>query len=710
MVTGERRTAEASLTVRAIAYGTGIELPYALLVAIAYLRLLSIEEARDRRLVLALVGTIHVVKTGLVISLLVRMLRPIEEWQAAMRERGGPSDEVVRRAGRAAYETPLRFAVTWAVLWAFAYLPVTALLQIISPKTVAPGPQAMIATGLLSIACFAASLPLAYSIVAKLLLPVSGRISLVARERGVELGGRSFSLVSRLVFLTLFLAVAPTSLMAALVLSPAVGPVSQGVSVTLALFALVAIAWAPVCAGFLAGVVAGPFRRVGGAIEHIIDRGDVDKLERLPIHFKDEIGDLAEGVNSMVDRLQETSARIQAYVAERERLLEDAAQQAAQQKAVLDNIVEGVFACDAEGHLTLVNPSGTRMLRLPEGVGPRHVREIARLVSIHHEDGRAFSPEEQPLARALAGETVVQEEQVIADPERHRDLHLRTSAAPIRNEGGAVLGAVAVARDVTDVIQLEQVKDQFIRVAAHELKTPVAIMKGYALALLRGADDLPPARRSLLEAVARGADRMGRIVDDILAVSQAVLDMPKPTSERLDLRRLVEDGIAAVPAPSRSRIRLASAPDELFVRGDAERLRQVLGSLLDNAVKYSPGGGGIDVELAVTEVDDRGSARLAGSRPDPSELAGEDGPAAPPRLAAQVSVHDRGVGIPADKQGRIFELFFRAHTDTPHDYGGMGVGLYLAKDMIARQGGRMWFESDENSGTTFHFTVPLERA
>ena len=77
-------------------------------------------------------------------------------------------------------------------------------------------------------------------------------------------------------------------------------------------------------------------------------------------------------------------------------------------------------------------------------------------------------------------------------------------------------------------------------------------------------------------------------------------------------------------------------------------------------------------------------------------------------MEAVVSVRDHGIGIPAAKQGRIFERFFRAHTDTPHDYGGMGVGLFLARDMISRQGGRMWFESEESHGSVFHFAVPLD--
>ena len=116
-----------------------------------------------------------------------------------------------------------------------------------------------------------------------------------------------------------------------------------------------------------------------------------------------------------------------------------------------------------------------------------------------------------------------------------------------------------------------------------------------------------------------------------------------------------------------------------MVRADATRTRQALGNLLGNAVKYSPAGGTIEVVLSIDRA----------------------------RGEAQASVRDSGVGIPALRQEGIFRLFYRAHADTPHDYGGMGVGLYMARELIKRQGGRVWFESREGEGITFCLTLPL---
>ncbi|AUX20043.1 histidine kinase [Sorangium cellulosum] len=703
-----------------MAYAFGIELPYSLLVPVAHLRLLGVVDSAVQARMLGLIGLMYLVKTAGLVALLVHMLRPIERLRRyavghpvpggagpGEAESGGPAppESLILAAANAAYDTPLAFATVWAVSWALLYLPVTAALYVIEPSHAPLGVQRVVALVLFAVALFAAALPLAYSILGRLLSPAAGVISLIARERGLAVPGKGYSLAVRLVILGACLAIAPTSWMAAMVLGETAGPAKPGLLLTLAIFSVVAVTWAPVCAGFLAGALAGPFQQVAAVIQKIVQRGEVDRLERIPVYFKDEIGALAGGVNAMVDRLEESSRRRRSYLAERERLLQDAAQRAAQLGAVLDNLVEGVFACDREGRLTMLNASGLRLLGLSdrsEQAG-RMVEDVMDLGRMRHTDGRPFSRDELPMVRALAGETIVQEEQVLADGRAGRDVFLRTSAAPIRSEGGAILGAVTVARDVTELMELDLVKDQFIRVGAHELKTPVAIMKGYALALLRNTQDIPEQRRRMLEAIDRGADRINRIVDDLLAISQVTLDVLQVSEEDVDLAELLSETVErAAKSASRHRVRLSLEVERPpVVRADPERLRQVLASLLDNAVKYSPEGGDIDVRIAVAE-------RAPASSPprcDAALFSQRHG--APPRFEAVVSVRDQGVGIPAHKQERIFERFFRAHTDTRHDYGGMGIGLFLAKDMVARHGGRMWFESEEDKGSTFYFTIPL---
>jgi two-component system, OmpR family, sensor histidine kinase VicK len=340
-------------------------------------------------------------------------------------------------------------------------------------------------------------------------------------------------------------------------------------------------------------------------------------------------------------------------------------------------MLDGVLVCDVSGRAVLTNRAGARIFGLdrPEEL-MRVLNESPELFAFRGPDGAPVSRDAMGLARALDGETVVEKEYLVYNRQLGRDLHVRESAAPLLDARGRISGAVAVIRDVTAFAELDQLKDQFISVAAHELKTPVAVMKGFAQTLLRTAQDLSPPRRRMLEAIDRGADRIDNTVRELLDVSQLHLGRLELAAERVDLLQLVEEVVDRLAvAATRHRIRVVAA-EPAVVQGDHDRLAHVLGDLIDNAVRYSPEGGDVDVEMRVTG------------------------------RKAIVSVRDQGVGIPREKQRHIFERFYRAHTGTPFDYGGMGVGLYVAWEIIHRHGGRIWFESEEGRGSTFHFSLP----
>ncbi|MBI2391915.1 MAG: PAS domain S-box protein [Deltaproteobacteria bacterium] len=262
----------------------------------------------------------------------------------------------------------------------------------------------------------------------------------------------------------------------------------------------------------------------------------------------------------------------------------------------------------------------------------------------------------------------------LADQERERLLKEA-------NEARARIEQLAedATRRASDLAEFDRLKDQFIRVAAHELKTPVTVMKGHAQRLLRARAELPSPRRGALEAIVRGSDRIDRVTQELVDVSQLSLGTLAIAAEPVDLAALVRTVVGHVRSDPRHRVRV-TGDRQAKVRGDAYRLQYVVGNLLDNAIRYSPDGGDIDVKIAV-----HGGA-------------------------ATISVTDHGVGIPKDRQARIFERFYRAHTDTPHDAGGIGVALAICRDILARHGGSIDFESTEGEGSTFSFRIPLEAA
>jgi PAS domain S-box-containing protein len=366
-------------------------------------------------------------------------------------------------------------------------------------------------------------------------------------------------------------------------------------------------------------------------------------------------------------------------VTARVRIEEELHKRSAELQAVLDNMVEFVVACDPEGRLFLANEAA----RL-SGVEPGQTMDaLSASLEIRGPSGQTLTREELPMARALKGERVLNYD-LLVDPGDGRLRSFRTNAAPIRDEGGDVVAAVSVSRDVTEELELENLKDEFVRVAAHELKTPVAVIKSCAQLALRFSRPLPPELTRTLQGLNRGADRIDRIVRSLLDLSQLLLGQipgglgPADLVDRLDLAELLKTARREVPHAA-ERIHV-DVPRGTEVTGNRQRLIQVFEALLDNAIRYSPGGGEIRVRLQTS------------------------------RTEAIVEIQDHGVGIAKEKQAHIFERFYRPHSGTAYDYGGMGVGLFLSREIVRRHGGRLWFQSADGVGSRFFVALPVAGA
>ena len=391
------------------------------------------------------------------------------------------------------------------------------------------------------------------------------------------------------------------------------------------------------------------------------------------------------------------SAAIQGWNArrEKERLLErqraftEAAwRRAAEWEAVLASIVDGVWVFDTDLQVTFANEGARRIF------GARRIEDLLRpwseyviFAEIFDMSEKVVGFEEQPPNRALQGHAVSDVGMQLVLRSTGERKYLGVSAAPIRDSSGRIVGAVAVATDRTQQVEFGRLKDQFIRVAAHELKTPVAIMKGYAQLALRVGDQTSPSQVDRLRAIDRGSDRIDRIIQDLLSVSQVYAEGFTLHFKPADLRELTVAAIGSLSKEAPDRQVLLDAPSPAPVQVDVDRIEYVLRSLLDNAVRYSPAGGPITVTVDVEA--DEGLASTGG------------------RGTVTVSVSDQGIGVGPDKQAHLFEPFFRAHTDTPYDYGGMGVGLFTSREIVRQHGGTVWFESKEGEGSTFHFRIPL---
>jgi signal transduction histidine kinase len=245
--------------------------------------------------------------------------------------------------------------------------------------------------------------------------------------------------------------------------------------------------------------------------------------------------------------------------------------------------------------------------------------------------------------------------------------------------------ALVVLQDVTAMKEAERLKDEFIAIAAHELKTPMAAVKGYADMLVRHSqgDDaaaLEPWQIEALETIDQATNRLVELTEDLLDVARLQAERIQLHSEPHDLIALVRRVIKRFQlASDRHTLSLVAADEFVVATLDVRRTEQIVGNLLSNAIKYSPDGGSVTITIEQDE----------GER------------------EARLSVRDTGIGIPASQQSLLFNRFARADNARERGITGTGLGLYLCRELVELQGGRLWFTSEEGCGSTFYVTLPL---
>jgi PAS domain S-box-containing protein len=250
------------------------------------------------------------------------------------------------------------------------------------------------------------------------------------------------------------------------------------------------------------------------------------------------------------------------------------------------------------------------------------------------------------------------------------------SAAESRFPGGRVV----VVRDLTADRELERVRSEFVATAAHELRTPLAAIYGAVRTIRRDDYELAPEiREQFLTMIERESERLKELMDQLLVTAQLDRDSLRVRSEIVDAGELCRSIVdsAELHIPDSIQLTAELAPTPVTVRADPERLRQAIGNLLDNAIKYSPNGGRI--ALRTITRDGQGV----------------------------IEVSDEGIGIPAGEQERIFEKFYRLDPSMTRGVGGSGLGLYIIHELIAHMQGEVAVESQLDRGSTFTISLPL---
>ncbi|ACL24579.1 ATP-binding protein [Chloroflexus aggregans] len=366
------------------------------------------------------------------------------------------------------------------------------------------------------------------------------------------------------------------------------------------------------------------------------------------------------------------------------RLYEDSQRERRKLHTVVESIAEGVLLCDRHGRLTLANQAAQELLDEAVLSFETPLASIPELYDLRDLDGNPLTPDDLPFTRALRGDTFYDYRLMRRKPDGS-ERFLSFTGAPAINEQGEVEGAVITLRDITANQKVQRAKDEFLAVAAHELRSPLAAVRSYADLLLRREQQREGDARDLhgLTILTQQVSHMLRLVDNLLDVSRldaGQFDLQYQTVNLVTLAQQVID--QQRPSAGNRELLLETEAPELWISCDAVRIRQVLTNLLNNALKYSPAGSVVSVRV-------RSASLPANNAP-----------------AALISVSDQGPGIPASEQERVFQRYYRS----PGRRGeGLGLGLYLSREIVQLHGGQIWIESREGQGSTFMVLLPSER-
>ncbi|MFO1021647.1 MAG: ATP-binding protein [Planctomycetales bacterium] len=341
-------------------------------------------------------------------------------------------------------------------------------------------------------------------------------------------------------------------------------------------------------------------------------------------------------------------------------------------RTVINSMIEGVVAIDPGQKITLINSAACTLFNLREsGAVGRPLWEVLRNPQIHDWVNQSLDHRQR-----TGGELKLR-----TTPPRALMVNVSPFPAERGYAASGPSGAVLVIADVTELRRLESVRQEFFANASHELKTPLAAIKGCVETLLdSGAADDTPIRERFLQMIDEHAERLDVLIQDMLALSRIESEsrtlQTHPLSVGESIRRCLSRHEQGVQRRKLNLVHEGNLGD-LQILGDEEAFEEILDNLIDNAIKYTNEGGTITVR----------------AREEAEECV--------------VEVQDTGIGIPTVHLARIFERFYRVDRHRSRDQGGSGLGLAIVKHLVQSLGGKILVESQVNSGTTFQLRLPL---
>lgn len=381
-------------------------------------------------------------------------------------------------------------------------------------------------------------------------------------------------------------------------------------------------------------------------------RGDLG--HQVPIHESEELGGVADALNRMASQLSDK--------------LKTITQQNNEQQAVLSSMTEGVIAIDTDGVILSLNGAAADLI----GVDPGRALGMRLQNLLRNTQLQTFVEKAVTSTRRTQSDIVLQR--------NSEDLFLQISGSVLRDANDHAIGALVVFNDVTRLRRLENVRRDFVANVSHELRTPITSIKGFIETLRDGAASDPQRTEEFLSIVARQADRLNAIIEDLLRLSRIEQDQERGVIELAParLRKVLQSAATDCQnaADQRGVNIVVDCPEELMPHINAPLIEQAVVNLIDNAIKYSDANNAVEITGMLVDSD------------------------------VQIRVRDYGTGIASEHLTRLFERFYRVDKARSRKQGGTGLGLAIVKHIAQAHRGKVWVESELGEGTTFYIQLP----
>jgi PAS domain S-box-containing protein len=405
--------------------------------------------------------------------------------------------------------------------------------------------------------------------------------------------------------------------------------------------------------------------REGNFIGYFLGLNDISELKRFQETLEEQVEERTRSLNKRTEELEESKDALMKTLKEVEEERVKAETEKNKTASIITNFTDGLLFFDNDNRLNIINPKAQEMFSIsPQDVLGKAYSELLTL------------PQFSTLINILStGEEVFRRELSIDN-----DSVYEIGSVAITNQKAKV-GTLVILHDVTREKMVERMKTEFVSVAAHQMRTPLSAVKWSLEILLAGqAGDTNEEQKSLIKKGYESNERMIQLVNSLLSVDRIESGKTTYTFQAAQLKSIIESLIVEISPSAAKRgveIEVEGADGLPNVKADKDKIRAVMQNLVDNAVKYTIKGGKVRIQFS--KKDD----------------------------FVETVVQDTGIGIPDDQKKSIFRKFFRAGNAVKLETDGSGLGLFITQKIINDHGGEIWFESQEDIGSKFYFTLPI---